>query len=272
MCLASPSIAPTWSEVIEDLRVLAESAAAAAGALLLGARFDEMVVGTKSSPTDVVTQMDTAAERLLVEHLLGARPDDGVLGEESGERIGSSGVRWVLDPIDGTVNYLYGIGHWAVCVAAEVDDVVEVGVVADPSKGLTYVAVRGEGAWCGERRLQVGTPTDLGQSLVGTGFGYAAERRRAQAAVVAGMLPQVRDVRRLGAAALDLCAVAAGQLDAFYEQGLQPWDLAAAGLIAQEAGAVVGGLHGESAGERLVIAAPPSLFDSLHAALALLDA
>lgn len=258
--------------MIDELRALAESAAVAAGELLLGARFDEMVVDTKSSPTDVVTQMDTAAERLLVAHLLGARPDDGVLGEESGERVGTSGVRWVLDPIDGTVNYLYGIGHWAVAVAAEVDGVVEVGVVADPSKGLTYVAVRGEGAWCADRRLSVGTPTSLAQALVGTGFGYAAERRRTQAAVVAGLLPQVRDVRRMGAAALDLCAVATGQLDGYYEQGLKPWDLAAAGLVAQEAGAVVAGLHGEPAGERLVIAAPPSLFDSLHEALATLDA
>lgn len=258
--------------MIDELRALAESAAAAAGALLVGARFDEMVVDTKSTPTDVVTQMDTAAERLLIEHLLGARPDDGVLGEESSERAGTSGVRWVLDPIDGTVNYLYGIGHWAVCVAAEVDGVVEVGVVADPSKGLTYVAVRGEGAWCGEHRLSVGTPTELGQALVGTGFGYAAERRRTQAAVVAGLLPQVRDVRRMGAAALDLCAVATGQLDGYYEQGLKPWDLAAAGLIAQEAGAVVAGLNGEPAGERLVIAAPPSLFEPLHDALSALNA
>lgn len=258
--------------MIDELRALAESAAAAAGELLVGARFDELVVDTKSTPTDVVTQMDTAAERLLVEHLLGGRPGDGVLGEESGERAGTSGVRWVLDPIDGTVNYLYGIGHWAVSVAAEVDGVVEVGVVADPSKGLTYVAVRGEGAWCGDRRLAVGTPTELGQALVGTGFGYAAERRRAQAAVVAGLLPQVRDVRRMGAAALDLCSVAAGQLDGYYEQGLKPWDLAAGGLIAQEAGAVVAGLHGAPAGERLVIAAPPSLFEPLHDALAALDA
>jgi myo-inositol-1(or 4)-monophosphatase len=257
---------------LDALRELAEAAARAAGELLLTQRPEVLTVDTKSTPTDVVTQMDTAAEQLLLDRLLGARPGDAVLAEEGSDTVGDSGVRWVIDPIDGTVNYLYGLPGWAVCVAAEVDGVIEVGVVNYPAQGELYVAVRGEGAWCNDAPISVRQPTELAQALIGTGFGYAAARRTAQAAVLAGLLPMVRDVRRIGAAALDLCAVACGRLDGYYERGLQPWDLAAAGLVAQEAGAVVGGLHGAAAGEDLVIAAPPSLFESLHDALALLRA
>jgi myo-inositol-1(or 4)-monophosphatase len=257
---------------LHALRELAESGARKTGELLLQGRPKALTVETKTTPTDVVTQMDRAAERMLIEHLLGARPDDAVLGEEGGASTGTSGVRWVLDPIDGTVNYLYDLPGWAVCVAAEVDGVIEVGVVLHPAQDELFVAVRGEGAWCNGEPIAVGSPTELGQSLVGTGFGYAIERRTAQAAVVAAMLPLVRDIRRIGAAALDLCAVACGRLDGYFERGLQPWDLAAAGLVAQEAGAVVAGLHGAPAGEDLVIAAAPSIFEPLHDALALLRA
>ncbi|MDX6226385.1 MAG: monophosphatase [Frankiales bacterium] len=253
---------------LADLRELAEAGARSAGELLLGGRPETLTFETKTTPTDVVTEMDKAAERLLVEHLLGARPDDAVLAEEGGATQGTSGVRWVLDPIDGTVNYLYGLPGWAVCVAAEVDGVVEVGVVAHPAMDELYVGVRGEGAWCNGVPIAVGEPTELAQALIGTGFGYAVDRRTTQVAVLTAMLPQVRDIRRMGSAALDLCAVAGGRLDGYYERGLQPWDLAAAGLIAQEAGAVVAGLHGAPAGEDLVIAAPPTIFEALHDALA----
>ena len=253
---------------LDDLRALALDAARAAGDLLIHGRPDSLQVDTKTSPTDVVTEMDRKAEALLVEHLLGARPEDGVLGEEGGERTGTSGVRWVLDPIDGTVNYLYGIPHWAVCVAAEVDGVVEVGVVFDPTKGDEYVAVRGQGATRGGSELRVSEVTDLTQALIGTGFAYAVSTRTEQATAIADVLPKVRDIRRAGAASLDLCAVAAATLDGYFERTLQAWDLAAAGLIAQEAGAVVAGLDGQPAGPDIVIAANAALFPELHDLLA----
>lgn len=249
---------------LDALLELATRLARRAGDLLLTGRPDDLEIETKSSPTDVVTEMDTAAERLVVDGVRAARPDDGILAEEGASASERTGVRWVIDPLDGTVNYLYGIPDWAVSIAVEVDGEPAVGVVHDPSKGRTYTAVRGRGATCNGRPLQCSTRTDLAQALVGTGFGYAADRRAAQARVLDGVLPKVRDIRRIGAAALDLCSVAAGRLDAFYERGLNPWDLAAGGLIAREAGAVVGGLRGRAAGPELVIAAPSALFGHLH--------
>jgi myo-inositol-1(or 4)-monophosphatase len=177
-------------------------------------------------------------------------------------------VRWVVDPLDGTVNYLYGIPHWAVSIAAEVDGQVVAGVVFDPVKNEVYAAVRGAGATCNGVPVRVSTCGELGQALVATGFGYAAQRRAAQARVARVMLPRVRDIRRFGSAALDLCALAQARVDAFYERGLSPWDLAAGGLVAAEAGAVVAGLHGRPADADLVIATNPALFGALHDLLA----
>lgn len=256
---------------MQDLLALATTLARRAGALL---RQPDAVldVDTKSSPTDVVTQMDTAAEALIVEGLREVRPDDAILGEEGGAESGTSGVRWVVDPIDGTVNYLYGLPQWGVSIAAEVDGRVEVGVVLDPSRDELYAAVRGQGATCNGVPIHASQQTALAQALVATGFGYASSRRRTQAKVVAQLLPQVRDIRRMGAASLDLCAVARGWVDAYYERGLEPWDLAAGGLIAAEAGARVAGLHGRPASGELVVAAPPALFDPLHDLLAELGA
>ncbi|HEV2088375.1 MAG TPA: inositol monophosphatase family protein [Cryptosporangiaceae bacterium] len=224
-------------------------------------------VGAKSSPTDVVTAMDRASEALVVEGLRAARPADGVLGEEGGERGGTGGVRWLLDPIDGTVNYLYGIPLYAVSLAAEVDGVVQVGVVRNPVTGEEWTAVRGEGAWRDGCRLAGSAVAELASALVGTGFGYRAEQRAEQATVAAALLPRVRDIRRLGAASLDLCYAADGRLDAYYEQGLHPWDLAAGGLIAEEAGLRVTGLGGRPAGAEMTLAAPPALHPVLHAEL-----
>ncbi len=229
-------------------------------------------VTTKSTPTDVVTEMDRAAERLVVDALRERRPGDGVLGEEGGESRGDSGVRWVLDPIDGTVNYLYDLPAYAVSLAAEVDGVVAVGAVYNPASDELWTATRGEGAWLGGRRLRGSTVTAMEQALVATGFGYDSERRRAQGAVVAELLPQIRDIRRFGAASLDLCSAAAGRVDAYFERGLAPWDLAAGGLIAAEAGLLVTGLRGAPAGADLVLAAPPALHRALHDRLVTLDA
>ncbi|TFV53242.1 inositol monophosphatase [Blastococcus sp. TF02A-35] len=221
-------------------------------------------VGTKSSPVDVVTAVDAASEELLVGRLLAARPDDGVLGEEGAAREGSSGVRWIVDPIDGTVNFLYDVPAYGVSVAAEVHGTVRAGVVLNVATGELFTATDGGGARLAapgrpERRLRAGRPPSLEQTLVATGFGYRAEQRRAQGRVVAELLPRVRDIRRFGSAALDLCAVAAGRVDAYYELGLNPWDHAAGALVAAEAGAVVTGLRGTPVGQPMVIAAAPSV-------------
>nr|WP_236047776.1 inositol monophosphatase family protein [Actinoplanes ovalisporus] len=258
-------------------------------------------VQTKSTATDVVTAADKAVERQVVEALRTARPGDSVLGEEYGsteteeygstetEEYGSTeteergstetggrtepgAVRWILDPIDGTVNYLYGIPQYAVSLAAEVDGVVVAGVVVNAATGDEWTATRGGGAWRGDRRLRGSGPDGLGQSLVGTGFSYDARRREHQGRVVAGLITRVRDIRRLGAAALDLCAVAEGVLDGYYEKGLNPWDWAAGGLVATEAGIVVSGLNGAAPGLDMLVAAPPAIFGPLHDALAELDA
>ena len=233
-------------------------------------------VETKSTATDVVTAADRAVERQVVDALRAARPGDGVLGEEYGDSApgatGPGAVRWILDPIDGTVNYLYGLPQYAVSLAAELDGEVVAGVVVNAATGDEWTAVRGGGAWRGDRRLHGSRPTGLDQALVGTGFSYDARRRAHQGRVVAGLITQVRDIRRFGAAALDLCAVAEGMLDGYYEKGLNPWDWAAGGLIATEAGIVVSGLNGAAPGSDLLVAAGPAIFGPLHDVLADLDA
>ncbi len=265
--------ASSAAEVDPDaLLALAVRLAREAGALALSMREGAETAATKSSPTDVVTAADRAVERLLLDGLRGARPDDCVLGEEGASRPGSTGLRWVVDPIDGTVNYLYGLPHFAVSIAVEQDGDSLVGVVLDPVKDELFTAVRGRGAFLAGRRLACTQVADLGQALVSTGFGYDARRRAAQAALLPVVLPRVRDLRRFGSSALDLCAPAAGRLDAYYEQGLSPWDLAAAGLVAREAGARVEGLRGAPAGYPMVLGAGPGVFDALQHLLAEHDA
>ena len=178
----------------------------------------------------------------------------------------------MLDPIDGTVNYLYGLPQYAVSLAAEVDGVVVAGVVRNAATGEEWTATRGGGAWRDGRRLTGSDRTTLDQTLLATGFGYDAKRRAHQGAVVAGLITRVRDIRRFGAAALDLCMAAEGMVDAYYEKGLNPWDHAAGGLVAAEAGLRVSGIDGAPPGPEMVIAAPPALFDALHGVLAELDA
>ena len=261
---------------LDELLALAVDLADRAGALALSMRGgvgDSIEVSqTKTTATDVVTAADTAAERLIVDGLREARPGDGLLGEEGADDAGTTGVRWVIDPVDGTVNFLYGLPQWAVSIGVEVDGVTEAGVVRDPAKDETYTAVRGRGSWLNGTRLRCNDVTDLGQTLLATGFGYDAERRAAQAALLPTLLPAVRDLRRLGAGALDLCAVGAGRVDAYYEQGMKPWDWTAGALVAREAGARVGGLRGRAEGSDLVLAAAPGVFDALHDLLAELDA
>jgi myo-inositol-1(or 4)-monophosphatase len=251
---------------------LATELAREAGALALRMRHDVAVVDAKSSPTDVVTAADRAVEELLVGRLREARPDDGLLGEEGGALAGTSGLTWVVDPIDGTVNYLYGIPQWAVSIGLEDGTGAVVGVVYDPSKDELWQAVRGQGACLDGAPLACSGATELSQSLVGTGFGYDARRRSAQSRALPDLLPKVRDIRRLGSGALDLCSVAAGRLDGYYEQGLSPWDLSAGALIAREAGALVTGLRGRDASYDLVLAAAPGIHQALHDLLVAHDA
>ncbi|MEZ0089601.1 inositol monophosphatase family protein [Streptacidiphilus sp. EB129] len=248
-----------------ELLDIALEAARGAGALLRDGRpADLAVAATKSSSVDVVTEMDLAAEKLITELIARRRPDDGLLGEEGAASVGSSGVRWVIDPLDGTVNYLYGLPAWSVSIAAELDGQTLVGVVEVPPRGETVHAVRGAGAFLNDRQITCGEAPAMAQALVGTGFGYLRERRVRQAAVAQELIPRLRDIRRGGSAAIDLSDVACGRLDGYYERGLNPWDHAAGVLIASEAGALTGGRPGDPASTELTVAAPAGLFEPLQ--------
>ncbi len=260
---------------LDELLELAVGVAREAGELARTTRSGDIgAIGTKSTATDLVTATDRAVEQLIAARLRAARPDDLVLGEEFGGSASPDDdrVRWVVDPIDGTVNYVYGLPHYAVSIAAEVAGVALAGVVRNPASGEEWTATRGGGAWRDGKRLTGSPVTELAQSLVATGFGYDAGRRAHQAGVLAHVLPRVRDIRRFGAAALDLCAAAEGRVDAYFEKGLGAWDHAAGGLIAAEAGLLVTGLAGRPPGPRLVLAAPAGIHADLHDLLHQLDA
>ncbi|WP_299539940.1 inositol monophosphatase family protein [uncultured Streptomyces sp.] len=251
-----------------ELLDLALEAARRAGALLRDGRpADLAVAATKSSPVDVVTEMDIAAEKLITGFLAEHRPDDGFLGEEGAGSPGSSGVRWVIDPLDGTVNYLYGLPTWAVSIAAERDGERIAGVVEVPMRRETFHAVLGGGAHLNGARLACRPAAPLDRALVSTGFNYVTTVRTHQADVAQRLIPRLRDIRRGGSAAVDLCDVAAGRLDGYYERGLHPWDLAAGDLIAREAGALTGGRPGLPADGDLTVAATPAVFAPLQALL-----
>lgn len=247
-----------------ELLHLAEAVAAETADLLRdGLATARTEVRAKSTPTDMVTEMDRAAEALIVQRIFKARPDDGMLGEEGTDLAGTSGVRWVVDPLDGTTNYLYGLPGFAVSIAAEIDGQVAVGVVHDVVRDESFAATVGGGATRDGLPIAVSDVTELGFALVATGFSYDRARRARQGAVLATVLPRVRDVRRFGAAAVDLCSVACGRVDAYYERGLAPWDLAAGGLIAREAGAVVRGFDGGAPGFDGVVASSPAVAGAL---------
>ncbi len=252
---------------MNDLLDLATRAAATAARFLEQGWADRTVVATKSSTTDIVTQMDQGSERLLVDLILSERPDDAILGEEGASREGSSGVTWVLDPLDGTVNYLYGFPSWAVSVAAVVDDKPLVGVVHAPALRTVWRGIAGKMATANDVPIRCGELAELSGALVATGFAYDPQVRGWQGEIVAQLLPQIRDVRRAGAAAVDLCWVAQGVVDAYFERGTHLWDRAAAMAICDGAGATVGGLDAGPATDALTIAANPVLFSALRAKL-----
>lgn len=240
---------------------LARSVALEAAALVRAHRAGDVeVAGTKTSPVDVVTDADRAAEELIYSRLTQARPGDGFLGEEGASAGSTTGVTWVVDPIDGTVNFVYGLPRYAVSIAAERDGVTVAGVVVDVTAGEVFTARRGAGAYVDGRLLRVRDTVPLEQRLVATGFSYRQETRAVQAAAVARMLTTVRDIRRLGSAALDLCAVAAGRVDAYVEEGVNTWDVAAGTLLVTEAGGRVEARRG-AGGSTCVVAAPQAAFD-----------
>jgi myo-inositol-1(or 4)-monophosphatase len=258
----------TASATPDDLLELALSAARRAGELLL-TYFEGPAAGvsSKSSHTDLVSDADRASEKLLLDAIGAARPDDGVLAEEGGARDSTSGYTWVVDPLDGTINFLFGIPVWSVSIAVQDDEGTVVGVVHDPSRAETFAARRGAGATLNGTAVTVSDKTDLTTALVGTGFSYETEARARQAETVASVLPHVRDIRRAGSAALDLASVACGRLDGFYEGTMEPWDKAAGALLVSEAGGVVSELRPPLAHlSPGVVAAGPGL----HAQLATL--
>lgn len=248
-----------------ELLNLAESIALKAGSLLVNrpSKFD---LDEKSGVFDFATQMDHESEKLIVSEILAARPDDGLIGEEGANRESKSGVTWVIDPIDGTVNYLYDIPGWCISIAAKDRDGGLAGVVYSPATQSLWKAHRGGGAFLNGNPIKCNDPVALNRALVGSGFAYDLEKRKIQGALIARLLPEIRDLRRLGACAVDMCHVASGSLDAYFEAGVNEWDYAAAGLIATEAGAIISIDTGIWNGEKnMVIVAGPALHPALSA-------
>ena len=248
-----------------ELLNLAESIALKAGSLLVNrpSKFD---LDEKSGVFDFATQMDHESEKLIVSEIIAARPDDGLIGEEGANRESKSGVTWVIDPIDGTVNYLYDIPGWCISIAAKDRDGGLAGVVYSPATQSLWKAHRGGGAFLNGNPIKCNDPVALNRALVGSGFAYDLEKRKIQAALIARLLPEIRDLRRLGACAVDMCHVASGSLDAYFEAGVNEWDYAAAGLIATEAGAMISIDTGIWNGEKnMVIVAGPALHPALSA-------
>lgn len=252
----------------QDLLDFAVEAARRAGEVLVDYfRRPARGLDTKSSPTDLVSDADKHSEDLIRTLLARRRPDDGFVGEEGANLSGTSGIDWVVDPLDGTVNFLYGRADWCVSIAAEHGDGAVIGVIHDPTSDETFTAVRGRGAWLNDAPIRVSACDEPSKALIGTGFAYVAEVRRAQAAVVARLLPRVRDIRRAGSAALDLAALACGRLDGFYEVAMERWDRSAGVLLATEAGAIVTDLEGPTGTSPGVVGANPQLHEALVALL-----
>jgi myo-inositol-1(or 4)-monophosphatase len=241
---------------MNELLDLAVRIAKDAGELLLN-RPEHLSIDTKSSDIDIVTQMDKASEKLIVDAILAARPDDGIVGEEGTDRPSKSGYTWVIDPIDGTVNYLYNMAGWSVSIAVKDAAGAAVGVVYSPTINSLFTAIRGGGSFLNGRNLKCNDPIELNRALIATGFAYGQELRQEQIKQFNDLILKIRDYRRNGSAAIDICHVAAGIVDGYYEMGLKEWDRAAAELVAREAGAKVS-VHGE-----LTIAAGPHLYATL---------
>jgi myo-inositol-1(or 4)-monophosphatase len=254
---------PLVSEaLLDELEEVASDVAAGAAQILK--QYSDIPledVSTKSSPTDLVSEADRASEEFIFSGLRKVRPSDSVRGEEGASHEGTSGISWVADPLDGTTNFFFRVPAYSVSLAARGNGRTLVGVVVDPTREETWSATAGRGAWCNGSKCQVASGrSELATALVSTGFSYSAERRAEQAAILPRLIPAIRDIRRFGSAALDLCWVAAGRFDAFYESGLNDWDWAAGGLICEEAGGEVTILPGN-----LLLATTPALSGPLAA-------
>lgn len=256
---------------VTELRDLARDIALEAGELAARMRREGVeIAASKSTSIDIVTYGDQATEEFIRAKIADARPQDGFLGEEGGAQAGSSGLTWVLDPIDGTVNYLYGIPAYGISIAVVEGDPdpaswnALAGAVNNPAIGELYYGARGEGSFLGTQKLELAPVDSIEHTLLGTGFAYSSAMRARQARILTTVLPKVRDIRRIGACSLDLCSLAAGRLNAYYEIDLKPWDHAAGALIAREAGARIEGIHGSREGQDLLLAAHPAIFDELH--------
>ncbi|WP_165165109.1 inositol monophosphatase family protein [Corynebacterium qintianiae] len=264
---------------VNELRCLCADIATRAAELVkrqranLAAAGELTASGTKSSDVDPVTVVDKASEELIVGEIAKRRPGDGILGEEGTDTASTTGVEWIIDPIDGTVNFLYGVPHYAVSIGVVVDGELAAGAVCNPATGELFTAAAGQGATLTlgteTTRLRASAATEVARCLVATGFSYSSEWRADQANILTSVLPAVRDIRRAGSAALDLCAVAAGRVDAYYEHGTHPWDYAAGALIASESGAVVRhpGLRADGAEGGLTAAAAPGVWADFSALL-----
>jgi myo-inositol-1(or 4)-monophosphatase len=252
--------------LLDELCALATELACRAGAYLLdGVTKPRTSLETKSSPTDQVSEMDRGAETMIVEGILAARPNDAIVGEEGTNRAGTTGIQWVIDPLDGTTNYLYGNPMWSVSIGVVIDGLYAIGVVDAPTLRETFVGVTGRGATCNGKRVAVSACSDPAVALVGTGFGYDPARRAWQGQLVAGLLPRIRDLRRGGSAAIDLAFVSCGRLDAMFERGLNPWDMAAGVVLIREAGGIVTDVSGrEEPNESMLIAASPGIHARLR--------
>lgn len=256
-------MSPTSADFIDLMNVAAGIARNAGDLVFTGRRNGAGKVQTKSSATDMVTQWDTASEHFVVDQLSKLRPHDSIIGEEGGQVQGTTPYTWLIDPIDGTTNFLYNLSGYAISIAACIEtDPVSAAVFLPATREL-FVAAKGHGSWLGSSRLQVSPCESIETALVATGFSYSAARRDLQGQRIARLLPRVRDLRRLGAAAADLCFVAAGRLDAYFEEGLQAWDLAAGQLIASEAGATLSNFVGSTITPSQVLVATPRIHGDL---------
>ncbi len=266
------SISPT-DVLASELSAIANSLAVRAGVLISEARQSGAgLVDTKSTATDMVTEYDRASERLIVDAIRAARPGDAIIGEEGTADTGTSGVSWLIDPIDGTTNFFYDLPGYAVSIAAADADGTLAGAVYIPATNELFAAVRGRGATINGRQIHCSTTADVSTALVATGFSYHPERRRLHIRRLQHIIGEIRDIRRFGAAAADLCYVAAGRVDAYFEEHLGPWDLAAGELIAREAGCISGDFAGGPVRPAQVLVANPNLFEPLRALINAADA
>ncbi len=249
---------------LKDMTQLAQQIALQAGELLLdGLTHERTSIETKSSSTDVVTEIDKASEELISKSILSKRPKDAIIGEEDTNHLGTSGFKWIIDPLDGTTNYLYNFSNFSVSIGIYFNESPIIGVVRDPTKKETFWAISNQGAFCNQTKISVNKQNLLQQSLIATGFSYDSQKRTQQAQILTHIIPNIRDIRRAGSAALDLCWVASGRLDGYYESGLKLWDFAAGVLIAQEAGAIVSGLGDKEASSEMIVASNPQIRKNL---------